>query len=153
MTAEAFAVLALALAFAALLRAQPRRPARPVRLYELAGQAEAPVATPIKGAPGSLEVAESTWNALVEQGRALARAGAQVTPEWWAAQSSIERLAMIEGHDRAWAERATAIGTAAHGRREAAQVLSRADGGRAALDVQLDEAAERLAREAVEAPP
>lgn len=120
---------------------------KPPRLYQIAGLAAAPT---YEVRDGGLEVEcdEGTWRALQDAASLIARGGVALTPEWWAAQTPLERAALVDAQDRVWAARASAIGTAAQGRAQAAHVLSRADGGAAALRVELAEAALRGAREA-----
>lgn len=117
------------------------------RLYQLAGLAAAP-AYEVRDGGLEVECEERTWRALQDAASLIARGGVALTPEWWAAQTPLERAALVDAQDRVWAARASAIGTATLGRTEAAQVLSRADGGAAAVRAQLMEAALRGAREA-----
>lgn len=117
------------------------------RLYQIAGLLEAPA---YEVRRGGLEVAcdPDTWDALRVAATMIARGGVALSPEWWAMQSPLERAVLVDAQDRLWAERAVAIGTATLGRTEAAHVLSRSDGGAAAVRTELAEAAIRGAREA-----
>lgn len=131
-------------------------PPAPVRLYKLAGLEKDPPYAVRQRDVGSertwaVEVEDGPWRELTTAAGMLFRSGVALTPEFYAAQSVVERCALMEAHERVWAERAVAIGTASHGHVEAAHVLSRADGGAAAVRVELAEAAMRGAREAAAA--
>lgn len=130
----------------ALVPAGPE-PSSPVRLFRLAGLPAAP-AYSLRDGGREVECDERTWLELSSAAEMLARAGVALTPDWYAVQSPVERAALMDAQDRLWAARAGAIGTATQGRAQAAHVLSRADGGRAAVRVELAEAALRGAREA-----
>lgn len=146
--AASLSVLALVVALVRLRRAvEAHRRPEPVRLYQIAGLAAAP-AYEVRDGGLEVECDEGTWRALQDAASLIARGGVALTPEWWAAQTPLERAALVDAQDRVWAARASAIGTATLGRTEAAQVLSRADGGAAAVRAQLMEAALRGAREA-----
>lgn len=97
---------------------------------------------------GELVVDSGVWAVLVACANRFARAGGVTTPEWFAAQSLPEQLALVEAHDRLWAARASAIGTASQSHVDSARVLAPADGGKAALRLELYEAARRGAIEA-----
>lgn len=128
----------------------------PVRLFKLAGlEKDPPYAVRQRdlGADRTwaVEVEDGPWRELTAAADMLYRSGVALTPEFYAAQSVVERCALMDSHERMWAARAVAIGTASQGRVEAAHVLSRADGGAAAVRVELAEAALRGAREAAAA--
>lgn len=141
------AVVLVLLVLAGVAGLIERRRRRPVRLHQLAGLARPP-AFQVVAPSGEIECAEEVWRELTTAADMFVRAGGAVSPEWYAAQSLVERVALVDAVDRLWASRAAAIGTATQGRKQAAQVLARADGGRAALRTQLAEAALSVAREA-----
>lgn len=114
-------------------------------LLDLAGLKEPP-ATDVED--GAIVLDARAWEALVSAASLFRRAGGLVLPEWWASLSPVEQLALVEAGDRLSASVAAAMGVAGQGPRGAAAALSRVDGGRALLRLELEEAAGRVASSA-----
>lgn len=112
-------------------------------LHKLCGMDTPPKLARVNGA---LEASQEDWDALVLGAMSWMRAG-QPDPEWWDAQRPIERLALAEAGDQVWADRCAGIGMAAQGPQGAAAVFSRKDGGKAALQLNLQAMAARLAEQ------
>ncbi len=88
---------------------------------------------------------DAAYDVMVDQLTLFARAGGVITWNLWTRIGTQSRAALIEAFERVKAEEAAAIGLATQGPRQAAQILSAADGGDLSCELALDEFAEKLA--------
>ena len=87
---------------------------------------------------------DDTYCCLVAHLTMFRRAGGWITWDIWRGLRAQTRAALIESCEAVKAEEAAAIGLATQGPRQAAQILSAADGGDLACELALDEFAEKL---------
>ena len=87
-----------------------------------------------------------SFDVVVDHLAHFARGGGWVTWDLWRRLKTDTRAALMAAFERIKAEDAAAVGLASQGPKEAAQILSAADGGDLSCELTLDEFVEKLAK-------